>query len=178
MRLLRIKSRCTGNLSLRRRRAAMASAASCLAISAALSGLLPPLSLHASLKSKDHCFPDSPWVHLQPVSRHSRLTQCSLIGQDNASKGQMACRLEDAKFHTQCGCLGRNMECGPDCGCAGSGQCLNRAVQERRPLQLGKDLHEVNAWGIDCYTRRNIRDGKFTSMASSDLKLVPGVFFC
>ena len=52
------------------------------------------------------------------------------------------------------------MECGPDCGCAGSGQCVNRAVQERHPLQLGNDILEVNAWGIDCYTRRNIRDGE------------------
>ena len=54
------------------------------------------------------------------------------------------------------------MECGPDCGCARSGLCVNRAVQERRPLQLGRDIQEVNAWGIDCYTRRNIRDGKNT----------------
>ncbi len=72
----------------------------------------------------------------------------------------MVCRLEDATFETECNCLRRNMECGPDCGCAGSGLCVNRAVQERRPLQLGRDIQEVNAWGIDCYTRRNIRDGR------------------
>lgn len=78
----------------------------------------------------------------------------------------MVCRLEDATFETHCDCLRRNMECGPDCGCAGSGMCVNRAVQERRPLQLGRDIQEVNAWGIDCYTRRNIRDGRrFVSKA-------------
>lgn len=66
------------------------------------------------------------------------------------------------KFETQCDCLARNMECGPDCGCADSGACLNRAVTERRTLQLGADVHEIDSWGFDCYTRRNIHDGAAT----------------
>ena len=63
------------------------------------------------------------------------------------------------KFETKCECLAHNMECGPDCGCAGSGACLNRSVTERRTLQLGPDVREIDSWGIDCYTRRNIHDG-------------------
>jgi hypothetical protein len=64
------------------------------------------------------------------------------------------------KFETQCDCLARNMECGPACGCAAAaGACLNRAVTERRPLRLGADVREIDSWGFDCYTRRNVHDG-------------------
>ena len=72
---------------------------------------------------------------------------------------KLPCRLEAVKFETQCDCLARNMECGPECGCTDGGACLNRAVTERRTLQLGADVHEIDSWGFDCYTRRNIHDG-------------------
>jgi hypothetical protein len=51
------------------------------------------------------------------------------------------------------------MECGPACGCASTDRCLNRAVTERHALKVGQDVKEVNSWGMDCYTRRNIQDG-------------------
>ena len=70
------------------------------------------------------------------------------------------------KFETRCDCLARNMECGPGCGCARSGACLNRAVTERRTLQLGADVREIDSWGFDCYTRRNIHDGAAAMPAS------------
>ncbi len=38
--------------------------------------------------------------------------------------------------------------------------CLNRAVSARNTLQLGTDAEEVDSWGMDCYVRRNILDGK------------------
>lgn len=40
-----------------------------------------------------------------------------------------------------------------------AGTCLNRAVSGRHTLQLGVDVREIDSWGIDCYTRRNIHDG-------------------
>ena len=36
---------------------------------------------------------------------------------------------------------------------------MNRAVSARAALVLGVDVQEINAWGLDCYTRRNILDG-------------------
>ena len=49
--------------------------------------------------------------------------------------------------------------------------CLNRAVTERRTLQLGPDVREIDSWGIDCYTRRNIHDGAPPQRPSWDLGL-------
>ena len=40
-----------------------------------------------------------------------------------------------------------------------AGRCLNRAVTRRDTLRLGDDVREIDSWGIDCYTRRNIQDG-------------------
>ncbi|CAL8467814.1 g7352 [Coccomyxa elongata] len=73
--------------------------------------------------------------------------------------------LEAERFQTGCDCLARNLECGPDCGCAGTAKCLNRAVTERRTLVLGRDVLEINSWGFDCYTRRNIHDAVLESGA-------------
>jgi hypothetical protein len=70
-------------------------------------------------------------------------------------------RLEAEEFQTECECLARNLECSTECGCSGSTKCLNRAVTERRTLVLGKDILEINSWGFDSYTRRNIFDGVF-----------------
>lgn len=42
---------------------------------------------------------------------------------------------------------------------------LLQAVSERRPLRLGDDVLEVDSWGIDCYTRRNIQDAALQSGA-------------
>lgn len=75
-------------------------------------------------------------------------------------------RLEAERFQTGCDCLARNLECGPDCGCAGTSKCLNHAVTDRRTLVLGRDVQEINTWGFDCYTRRNIHDGKLGCLQS------------
>lgn len=45
----------------------------------------------------------------------------------------------------------------PSFQCAGR---LNRAVSQSHGLVLGKDVDEIDVWGMDCYTRRNILDGK------------------
>lgn len=42
---------------------------------------------------------------------------------------------------------------------------LVEAVGERRPLRIGEDVLEVDSWGVDCYTRRNIQDAALQSGA-------------
>lgn len=37
---------------------------------------------------------------------------------------------------------------------------LAAAVRARRALKLGEQVVEVDCWGMDCYTRRNIFDGE------------------
>jgi hypothetical protein len=73
-------------------------------------------------------------------------------------------RLELEKFDTHCACLARNCECGPACGCPPDA-CANRAVTRRQPLVPGVDVREVHAWGVDCYTRRNVVDAVLESQA-------------
>lgn len=68
--------------------------------------------------------------------------------------------LEADGFQTRCECLSRNTECDHTCGCEGGGQCLNRSVTRRETVVLGQDAEEINSWGMDCYTRRNIQDGE------------------
>jgi hypothetical protein len=69
-------------------------------------------------------------------------------------------------FSSRCGCLARCTECDASCGCAADpARCLNRAVTERRALRLGEDVAEVDSWGMDCYTRRNIQDAVLQSQA-------------
>lgn len=68
-------------------------------------------------------------------------------------------------FQSCCPCLARNTECDDACGCRPPseqlpGGCLNRAVGSRNALVLGRDVAEVDTWGMDCYTRKNIRDGE------------------
>lgn len=72
--------------------------------------------------------------------------------------------LEAEGFDTACSCLARNTECDAACGCDGTGQCLNRAITRREALVLGQDLAEINSWGMDCYTRKNIQDGELLVM--------------
>ena len=60
---------------------------------------------------------------------------------------------------TKCACLRRNQECTVECECSSTGKCRNRGVTARAALKMDADVREVNAWGIDCYTRRNIMDG-------------------
>eukprot|EP00884_Botryococcus_braunii_P008482 jgi/Botrbrau1/17635/Bobra.0166s0066.1 len=74
-------------------------------------------------------------------------------------------KMELEGFETNCSCLSKNMECGDTCGCAASGACLNRAVTDRRALRPGVDVQEINSWGMDCYTRRNIQDAVLESEA-------------
>lgn len=74
-------------------------------------------------------------------------------------KAVSAYSLEKESFRTECGCLAKNSECGPACGCRGQ-QCLNSAIQRRAALRLGRDVAERDTWGMDCYTRRNIQDGE------------------
>jgi len=92
--------------------------------------------------------------------------------------------LEMEAFDTKCACLKNNLECGPNCGCADAARkkklfdndddptstrfpaaCANRAVTRRETLVLNKDVQEVNAWGMDCYSRRNIVDAVLESQA-------------
>ena len=68
-------------------------------------------------------------------------------------------------FQTGCPCLAQNTECDACCSCkppVGSGDaegCANRAASMRQVLQLGQDVQEIDSWGLDCYTRKNIQDG-------------------
>lgn len=38
--------------------------------------------------------------------------------------------------------------------------CGNRAVTLQHSLQLGSDVQEIDSWGLDCYSRKNIQDGE------------------
>ena len=78
--------------------------------------------------------------------------------------------MELGAFQTKCPCLAQNTECDAACTCAPPGNeagaaqgCANRAASMRRVLQLGKDVQEIDSWGLDCYTRKNIHDGKTRS---------------
>ncbi|KAK9830947.1 hypothetical protein WJX81_000882 [Elliptochloris bilobata] len=96
--------------------------------------------------------------------RTQKRGQCS--GEHCTQPGQLGTyRLEREAFQTECTCLARNLECGERCGCAAGGRCLNRAVSGRRALALGADVVEINSWGFDCYTRRNIHDAVLESQA-------------
>ena len=71
----------------------------------------------------------------------------------------LPCSFSQEGFVTECDCLSRNTECDAHCACDAGGACLNRSVGLRRPLRLGEDVLEIDAWGFDCYTRRNFHDG-------------------
>ncbi|KAG7667610.1 hypothetical protein Ndes2437B_g07622 [Nannochloris sp. 'desiccata'] len=75
--------------------------------------------------------------------------------------------LESETFITQCSCLSRNTECDETCGCSDKGPqaCLNRAVTVRQTVKIDEDVEEINSWGMDCYTRRNIQDAVLESQA-------------
>ncbi len=75
--------------------------------------------------------------------------------------------LEAETFITQCTCLSRNTECDETCGCSkkGAEACLNRAVTTRQTVKIDEDVEEINSWGMDCYTRRNIQDAVLESQA-------------
>jgi len=70
------------------------------------------------------------------------------------------CSLVQEAFITECSCLRRNTECDENCVCHTTGRCLNRAVQLGQGLRIGPDVREINSWGFDSYTRRNIHDGE------------------
>ncbi|KAK9817177.1 hypothetical protein WJX72_010690 [[Myrmecia] bisecta] len=92
-------------------------------------------------------------------------------GQHCSSAGAVArYSLEKEGFETECTCLASNIECDDTCGCHDLGTCLNRAVTGRATLQLDKDLKEINSWGMDCYTRRNIHDAVLESEAFGPYK--------
>ena len=74
--------------------------------------------------------------------------------------------MELGAFQTDCPCLARNTECDAACTCLPPGPgvaaaegCANRAASMRQVLQLGQDVKEIDSWGLDCYTRKNIHDG-------------------
>jgi [histone H3]-lysine4 N-trimethyltransferase ATXR3 len=75
--------------------------------------------------------------------------------------------LEAERFITECSCLSRNTECDETCGCSSTGPqaCLNRAVTVRQTVKIDEDVEEINSWGMDCYTRRNIQDAVLESQA-------------
>ena len=78
--------------------------------------------------------------------------------------------LEKESFETQCACLSRNTECDDSCGCDNK-RCLNRAVTRRETVRLGEDVEEINSWGMDCYTRRNIQDAVLESQAFGEYQM-------
>ena len=78
--------------------------------------------------------------------------------------------LEMATFQTKCTCLARNTECDSSCSCKET-DCLNRAVTKRHTVRLGDDVEEINSWGMDCYTRRNIQDAVLESQAYGVYKM-------
>ncbi|GAB4817034.1 hypothetical protein N2152v2_004080 [Parachlorella kessleri] len=105
---------------------------------------------------------------LQPSIKKKLATrkQGGCDGQHCQSREQLGrFSLEREGFDTACPCLSHNTECDAHCGCQGADNCLNRAVSQRRTLELGVDVKEINSWGIDCYTRRNIRDAVLESQA-------------
>ncbi len=67
-------------------------------------------------------------------------------------------------FVSQCDCLSRNMECNDACACDPA-CCLNRAVSNRNAVRIGVDVDEIDSWGMDCYTRKNIHDAALESQA-------------
>ena len=83
--------------------------------------------------------------------------QCS---QSRDEGGLCSCSLVQEAFITECSCLRRNTECDEKCVCHTTGRCLNRAVQLGQGLRMGPDVREINSWGFDSYTRRNIHDGR------------------
>ena len=78
--------------------------------------------------------------------------------------------LEAGSFQTNCSCLSRNTECDDRCMCAET-ECLNRFVSKRQTVRLGEDVEEINSWGMDCYTRRNIQDVVLESQAYGPYKM-------
>lgn len=72
--------------------------------------------------------------------------------------------LENDRFISGCSCLSRNMECSEECACDAS-TCLNREVSRRNAVKIGLDVEEINSWGMDCYTRKNIQDAIMESQA-------------
>uniref|UniRef100_A0A1D2A1F6 SET domain-containing protein n=1 Tax=Auxenochlorella protothecoides TaxID=3075 RepID=A0A1D2A1F6_AUXPR len=72
-------------------------------------------------------------------------------------------------YRSGCACLAANTECDDACGCPAQ-ECLNRAISQRQTLQLGVDVDERDAWGMDCYTRRNIQDAVLDSKAFGQAK--------
>jgi len=55
---------------------------------------------------------------------------------------------------------------------------LAQAVQERNTLVLGRDVYEVDAWGIDMYTRRNIFDGACAATCAIELHVCALCWTC
>ncbi|KFM28667.1 putative histone-lysine N-methyltransferase ATXR3 [Auxenochlorella protothecoides] len=72
-------------------------------------------------------------------------------------------------YRSGCACLAANTECDDACGCPAQ-ECLNRAISQRQTLQVGVDVDERDAWGMDCYTRRNIQDAVLDSKAFGQAK--------
>ena len=93
----------------------------------------------------------------------------------NCHPGQLGTyNMEQGCFKTQCPCLALNTECDASCQCqpprqAGDPEgCANRAVTLGHALQMGKDVQEIDAWGLDCYSRKNIQDGEPPHAANND----------
>ena len=87
----------------------------------------------------------------------ARATGCA--GDCCATRKQLGVfRLAAGCFAGECACLNSSHECGPACGCAADGPCMNTNVTARRTLQLGVHVQEQDVWGLDCYARRNVHD--------------------
>ena len=88
--------------------------------------------------------------------------------------------MEQGSFQTNCPCLARSTECDAACICqppgVGSGSaegCANRAASMRQVLQLGQDVKEIDSWGLDCYTRKNLHDGQLSTLHAQHVCMQP-----
>jgi hypothetical protein len=147
----------------------------------------PAVKLPDSIASNREPFRHGPWRKTPFKPRpYVRLTEYHIV--EEFAKSEIALKLQTQKrgscagshctdreglghyslakdgFVSECACLSRNVECDDGCGCNPS-TCLNRAVSKRDAVRLGVDVEEIDSWGMDCYTRKNIYDAVLESQA-------------
>ena len=57
-------------------------------------------------------------------------------------------------WETKCIHRSRKIECSEHCKC--KGECCNRAITDNKPMVMGKDVREIDSWGIDIMTSNRI----------------------